>query len=143
MIGCVITGHGDFSLGMLDGLEMIAGSQAEIKAIPFLEQSSLEEYENQLIASIESMQKECSEIIIMTDLLGGTPFNISMLVKEKFEKVEVLSGTNLPVLLEFAGSRLGNSNIEEIIEKLIETGRAGVSKGEIRRKDEFAEEDGI
>lgn len=143
MIGCIITGHGEFSLGMLSSLEMIAGRQEKMKAVPFYEQNSLKEYESQLVTCIESMQEESSDIIILTDLLGGTPFNTSMLLKEKFPTVDILSGINLPMLLELVGMRLGNSETEEIIEKLVEIGRAGILKGEIQKKDDFVEEDGI
>ncbi len=50
------------------------------------------------------MREECDGVLVFTDLLGGTPFNQSMMIAQDVDNVEVLTGTNLPWLLSFCSS---------------------------------------
>ena len=52
MIGLVLTGHGQFSVGVGQALEMIAGKQEAFKVVPFLENDTMDSLENKLRNSI-------------------------------------------------------------------------------------------
>lgn len=143
MISCIITGHGDFSLGMVQALEMIAGEQEKMKAIPFRESDALESYQMTLKKSIEESLTNSSELLVFTDLIGGTPFNTSMIVKADRENVQVLTGTNLPMLLEFVVQRLQENERETVIEQLLLSARDGIGLGKITETKSVLEEDGI
>ena len=44
-------------------------------------------------AAITAMREECDGVLVFTDLLGGTPFNQSMMIAQDVDNVEVLTGT--------------------------------------------------
>ncbi len=143
MINGVITGHGEYSLGMLNALEMIAGEQEKIKAVTFLNDEAMETYQEKLLEAINEVTEEGSDIIIFTDLKGGTPFNVSMLLTNSMPHVKVLAGSNLPIILEFVGQRYMEQPIDQALETLLETGKSGLMVGELVTNTKENEEDGI
>ncbi|MEG2708717.1 MAG: PTS sugar transporter subunit IIA [Vagococcus sp.] len=143
MINAVITGHGEYSLGMLNALEMIAGEQEKIKAVTFLNDEAMETYQEKLLEAINEVTGEGSDIIIFTDLKGGTPFNVSMLLTNDMPHVKVLAGSNLPIILEFVGQRYMEQSIEQALDTLLETGQSGLMVGELVTNTKENEEDGI
>lgn len=102
MIGLILTGHGVFSTGMHQSVSMIAGEQANVQAVPFFNDTGLDVLESNIRKAVDSMLETCPAVVILTDLLGGTPFRISMTVASNYPNVEVLAGTNLPMVLEAA-----------------------------------------
>lgn len=131
MINFIITGHGDFSLGVLSATEMIAGEQEGIMAVPFYADDSLESYQNKLKDGINLLRENNNEIIIFTDLKGGTPFNQSMMVSVNMDDVFVVSGTNLAMLIEGIGLRFGDISVSELLSLLIESAKQGIDIGEL------------
>jgi PTS system mannose-specific IIA component len=74
-------------------------------------------------SAIESVSSE--NILIMTDMFGGTPSNMSLsFLKEN--QVEVLTGVNLPMLIRFASDR-NQFGVSELAALVRDTGREGVT----------------
>jgi PTS system mannose-specific IIA component len=63
-------------------------------------------------------------VVILTDILGGTPTNLSLSCFEN-EKVEVVTGVNLPMLLTLSSYRKGKS-LEEISRLAKKSGRRSI-----------------
>lgn len=66
-----------------------------------------------------------SEILVMTDLLGGTPFNVASGIKTESEKsIKVLAGTNLAMAVEaiFCRELMGLEELAEIIRQSAKDG---------------------
>ena len=74
MIGLILTGHGEFAVGVGHALEMIAGKQTAYKVVPFLESDPIETLENNLRDAMKELQEETEGIVVFADLLGGSPF---------------------------------------------------------------------
>ena len=54
MIGIVVTGHGGFAAGMFANVKMLAGDDAELKAVDFADGMDIEAFEKQLAEAIDS-----------------------------------------------------------------------------------------
>lgn len=146
MIGCILTGHGTFARGMLGAVEMIAGPQENFETVPFLEELPLEEFEEQMTKNLEKLQASCDGIVIFSDLVGGTPFRTAMLASQNHENVEVIGGTNLPLLVEASLLRLSADNAAAFADEMIETGKNGMIRAQLQLNDtqeEVNEEEGI
>lgn len=126
MIGCILTGHGSFAPGLAGAAEMIAGPQENFAVVPFTPEMNAKEFENSLKENISSLQEQCDSVLVLTDLLGGTPFKTAMLLTQNLENVEVTAGTNLPIILEFLGSRTFQNDLILLIEQLMDTGKQGI-----------------
>ena len=125
MIGFILTGHGDFSLGVKSAVDMVAGDQPRSRPCPSSSQAAT--YGEDLRAAITEMREECEGVLVFCDLLGGTPFNQSMLISQDVDNVEVVAGTNLPMLIELVMTRsFANATLEEMAEQAVTVGQAGV-----------------
>ncbi|HEL1558326.1 TPA: PTS N-acetylgalactosamine transporter subunit IIA [Streptococcus suis] len=123
MIKVIVVAHGQFASGILTSLKLIAGEVENIEAIDFSEGMSAQE----LKARIKSAILGEREVLILTDLLGGTPFKVSveLATEQKEQNVVVLSGLNLAMILEANFSRL-TDNLEQLVGKLITTSKDGI-----------------
>lgn len=126
MIGCIVTGHGEFAPGLSKALAMIAGKQENFEVIAFEEGLALDAYEESIRVTLEKLLKETEGVLIFTDLLGGTPFRTAMMASSSFDKVEVLTGTNLPMLIEIGLMRTFESDVKALAKRAVEVGTEGI-----------------
>lgn len=126
MIGFILTGHGQFANGLKSAIDMVAGDQPAFQIVPF-EGSAAATYGDDLRAAITAMREECEGVIVFVDLLGGTPFNQSMLVAGDVDNIEIVTGTNLPMLIELLLTRSGASSLSDLAEQAVGVGQAGVT----------------
>lgn len=93
----IITGHGKFASGLKTSLDLIVGNYDFVKPIDFTEEKSPEILRSEIKTFVESIE---DKVYIFTDLVGGTPFKVSSELTLEHSNIEVLCGTNLPMLVE-------------------------------------------
>lgn len=120
MIGLIICGHGHFASGITSSLKLIAGKQQALTYVDFYEGMSPEELTNKLIEKIDELNS-LENIIILTDIPGGTPFNRAVLLSN--DKIRVISGINLPALLESIYNR--EESIDTFVKLVMNAGKEG------------------
>ncbi len=125
MIGLLLTGHDQFGGGLLSAINMVAGSQPLIKALAF-EDHHAATYPAELHAAIDSLRAEASGVIVLTDFMGGTPWNQAMIATQDYSDVAVVAGANAPMLLNTLDYRESDYTLDDMVEELIAAGRDGV-----------------
>jgi len=125
MVGFVLTGHGDFAPGLASSVEMIAGPQPNFDIVAFHE-SEAGEYPQLIADAIARSAETCGSAVVFCDLAGGTPFNQAMLVSHERPGVEVVAGTNLPMLLEALMSRDASSTADGLADEAVSAGSASI-----------------
>ena len=125
MIGIVVTGHGHFAGGLLSAIELVAGKPENVACVEFEGGQSAEDLKAALRAAIMGLEGE--EVLVLTDLTGGTPFNMSAVIqKELTEKaVKVLAGINMAGMVEAVFSR-NIMKFEELAKLVAESARQGI-----------------
>ena len=125
---------------------MIAGEQEAFVPVPFIEAGAAT-YPETLSATISDLLDTTDGVLVFCDLLGGTPFNQAMIIAQSYSNVEVVTGTNLPMLLETLGSRLADTSLEELVETAVLAGSQGVVHKrlelEVEPEDDIFGDDGI
>lgn len=116
MVSIIISGHGQFSLGLLDAFEMIFGKDADVRAIPFFKGEGLPQMQEKFQQAIEQIEP-AKEVLILVDVFAGTPYNAASQIAYQNERVDILTGVNLPILLEAAAAK-EQLNLIQLIEKL-------------------------
>lgn len=142
MIGIIVTGHGGFATGILSTLKLIAGNQEEVLGVDFPEEYSVEMLQGSLREAVNALGHE---IIIFTDLEGGSPYNKSVEIKVGCEEkvIEVIAGTNFPMLLTGAMGREG-VGMEGLLGEIMEMGASSITRFVLApRKHIETEEEGI
>jgi PTS system mannose-specific IIA component len=104
MIGLVVATHGNLGTELLASAQMIIGPVRNARAVSITQESSMESIRDAIAAAIAEVVKDGHGVIIVTDMFGGTPANVSMTFLEP-QVVEVLTGVNLPMLLKFFNSQ--------------------------------------
>jgi len=123
MTGLVLVGHGELAQKMLSAAEMIVGPIERAVAVSIGTDDSAEVILERLRGAIQSVESD--GVIIMTDMFGGTPANISLSFLEA-DRVEVLTGMNLPMVMQFALER-SRWGIAELASRLCSTARESIS----------------
>lgn len=142
MLGIILTGHGGFASGMEKAMKQILGEQAQFIAIDFPETSTTAQLTSQLEQAVKTL--DCEEgLVFLTDLLGGTPFRVASTLAMQKNGREVITGTNLQLLLEMALERDGLDG-ETFRLQALECGHRGLTSlvdelGRCREEDSIEE----
>ena len=97
----ILLTHGEFGKHLINSAELIIGDIPNIHSFSLTQGMSLKELINNLEETVRPIQER---VILLTDLFGGTPNNAALYMNEKYD-VSIISGVNLPVLLELATAR--------------------------------------
>ena len=123
MIGVLITTHGNLGYEFLKVAEMIKGTLKNVVCISVDQTKGVEELKKDITAAIKKLDQG-QGVLILTDLFGGTPSNLSLsLLKEG--KVEVVTGINLPMLLKLTDIR-EKMNLQDFANHVKDYGRKNI-----------------
>ena len=121
MIGVVIVAHGQLAQAFKEATELILGIQKNFIAVCVLADDKMDLARKKLKDAISQVNQD-DGVLILTDMFGGTPSNLSLPFLEE-NKVEVLTGVNLPMLIKLMSLRQELINFESLKEKLCIYGR--------------------
>lgn len=120
MIGIVVSGHIHFASGMESAVKAIAGEQEQMAFIDFIESMSTDELEIQLRQAMKAVDAG-DGVLFLTDIPGGSPSNRASAILMDSDKVEQISGVNLPMIANAAFER-EDVTVNELVEILLEIG---------------------
>ena len=103
MIGLVLVTHGRLASEFIVAMEHVVGPQERIAAICIGPDDDMEVRRGQIAQAIKAVDSGAG-VIILTDLFGGTPSNLAISLM-KSDKIEVIAGVNLPMLIKLAEVR--------------------------------------
>ena len=105
MIGIVVVTHADLADELLQATELILGPLSAVKAVSINREISVDVAKKALYQAVAQVGKDGDGTLILTDLFGGTPTNISAEFLQD-GVVEILTGVNLPMLIKGVGARM-------------------------------------
>ncbi|MGD2096262.1 MAG: PTS sugar transporter subunit IIA [Desulfobacterales bacterium] len=125
MIGIVIVTHSQLGDALIEAAEFIIGNRPEALISVSIDLTESAEVLRTRIA--EGIKKVKSEdgVLILTDMFGGTPSNLSYSFLEEGH-IEVISGVNLPILIEAVNKR-SKMNLKTLAVKLEKFGKKSIS----------------
>lgn len=124
MIGMLIVTHCDLGKEFLNAAEFIVGRIDAADSISIIQTSESKALRDTIEKKITDLDQG-QGVLILTDMFGGTPSNISLSFLSE-ERVEVLTGVNLPMVIAIVQNR-GNLNLKSVAEKAKEAGNMGIS----------------
>lgn len=123
MIGGVIVSHGRLAEELLNALTIILGEAPNIEAISIGWYDDVEESKKKISQSLKKVDQK-NGVIIFTDMFGGTPSNLSFSFLSE-NKIEIITGVNLPMLIKFVSLQRSN-NLKEVARKVAEQGKKNI-----------------
>jgi PTS system mannose-specific IIA component len=103
MIGLVLVTHGRLASEFIVAMEHVVGPQERIAGICIGPDDDMDQRRKDIAEAITAVD-DGSGVIILTDLFGGTPSNLAISLM-KSDKIEVIAGVNLPMLIRLEGAR--------------------------------------
>ena len=122
-IGGVIVSHGQLANELLAAAEQVVGEVNHVKSVSIGWHDNVEAAQD----AIDRAIKEVSEgqgVLLLTDMFGGTPTNISAMFIAEGE-VEVVTGVNLPMVIKLA-SQNTEKTLSEMAEELENQGKQSI-----------------
>lgn len=130
MIGIILTGHGNFASGLATSVALIIGEVDNFKIVDFI----VDEGQDQLEEKLKKALIEFSDlegVVILSDLMGGTPFKTSVMTSMEKENVKVIAGTNLPMLIDACLSKEYVTDINAFCDNLLNVGKDSILEFEL------------
>jgi len=100
MIGTLVITHGTLADELIRAAVMIKGEQKGILAVSVDAKKGLNEIKKEIMSAMKKVDQG-KGVLILTDLFGGTPSNVSLSFLQD-KKIEVVTGVNLPMLLKLS-----------------------------------------
>ncbi len=122
MIGVVIATHGNLAQEMIRTAEAVVGRLAQVAPVSVV--ATAPDVRKVIADAIRSVDTG-DGVLLLTDLLGGSPTNLCLSFLTE-RRVEVVTGVNLPMLLKLGTIRDSGKPIETVAHDLAEAGQKAI-----------------
>jgi PTS system mannose-specific IIA component len=123
VIGVVVVTHGQLATELVNAAEMIVGDLPQFTAVSIGWHDDVNDAREDIAKAVERVRGE-EGVLLLTDMFGGTPSNLGMTFLEK-DRLEVITGVNLPMLIKLAGLRKSN-DLLAVAKEMREHGRNAI-----------------
>jgi PTS system mannose-specific IIA component len=123
VIGVVVVTHGQLANELVNAAEMIVGDLPQFTAVSIGWHDDVNDAREDIAQAIERVKGD-EGVLLLTDMFGGTPSNLAMTFLE-VDRLEVITGVNLPMLIKLAGARKG-TNLLAVAKDMREHGRNAI-----------------
>lgn len=123
MIGGIIVSHGKLAEELLNALTIILGEIVNMEAISIGWYDDVEDSKRKINQALKRVDQK-NGVLIFTDMFGGTPSNLSFSFL-KDDRIEIITGVNLPMLIKFVSLQRSNK-LKEVAKKVVEQGKKNI-----------------
>ncbi|MCS6804404.1 MAG: PTS sugar transporter subunit IIA [Acidobacteriota bacterium] len=123
MIGGVLVTHGQLARELVHAAETIVGEVQQITAVSIGWHDDVETARQAIKAAIDQVNSG-SGVLVLTDVLGGTPTNIAASFMG-IEPIEIVTGVNLPMVIRLASQR-GDEDLMTLAQQVRDQGKQDI-----------------
>ena len=123
-VGVLIVAHYRLGEEFLQALNLIVPEAPPMRAVAVEPQQSVDEMRKRIADAMQEVDQG-EGVLILTDMFGGTPSNISLSFHAE-HRVEVVTGMNLPMLIKLA-TMTEEKPLEELAGFMKEYGQRNIS----------------
>jgi len=132
MVGLIVVTHCSIADELVRAASMIVGEIPQCLTIGISPEEKIEKIAARLEQALAAVDTG-EGVLILTDLFGGTPSNVSLSYLQD-KRVEVVSGVNLPMVLKIGADRQ-DRDLKEVVKIARDAGRKNISvASEIMKK---------
>ncbi|KRN27540.1 PTS family mannose fructose sorbose porter component IIA [Lactobacillus selangorensis] len=119
----LLISHGNMAIETLKSAELILGTIENTKALGLQPSEGPDDLMKEAQAFLDAGDNDEPTVVIV-DLLGGTPSNVVVRLMAQYPQLQVVSGLNLPMLIDYVNQSLLGTTFNK--EELMEAGKNGV-----------------
>ncbi len=123
MIGILVIAHGGFAHALISSAQFIVGKLRKTRGVSIRQKDTEVQIKRRIQKEISNLE-EGDGVLVLTDVFGGTPTNLSLTFLGK-QNVEVVTGVNIPMLLTVSSYRSSKS-LAEISELVKQSGQKSI-----------------
>ena len=123
MIGVVVVTHGQLATELVNAAEMIVGDLPQFAAVSIGWHDEVNDAREDIAQAIERVRADAG-VLLLTDMFGGTPSNLGLTFLER-DRIEVITGVNLPMLIKLA-SLLPSLDLLAVAREMRDHGRNAI-----------------
>ena len=142
MFAIIVGTHGLFAKELVRSCEMICGEQKNVRAVTLVPGEGPDDVVKKYEEAIKEL--DCSGgVLFLNDLFGGSPYNAACRLVIANEAYGIVTGVNLPMLIEMASAQLvdDGSDIKALMEKAVAAGKNGTQTFHSSQIEEDEEDD--
>jgi PTS system mannose-specific IIA component len=124
MVTTLILTHGGLARELLLAAETIVGDTSHFRAVTLDWTDSFEEALGKTRDTLAELQPG-AQVLILTDMYGGTPYNVAMSLAES-GRIEVVTGVNLPMVVRLACPGSNETGVSELARWIQDKARASI-----------------
>jgi len=124
MVGIVLVGHCNLAEELHNVIKLIVGDEKDICPVSFDPNEPPEDSVKKVSGAIRKVDSG-DGVLVLTDMFGGTPSNLSLSFLEE-DRVEVLTGINLPMLVRLITLREKGKKLKDLAKDLKAYGRKNI-----------------
>ncbi|PPS21009.1 PTS sugar transporter subunit IIA [Brachyspira murdochii] len=120
----ILMSHGNLASALIESTKMILGDLSDYDIVSMQVDDTFNDVEEKLISVLNKHKDK--NILIMTDIYGGTPFNIASKFYRKNDNICLISGVNLDMVIEYFSSDM-HDNTKKLIDELISVSKDSIT----------------
>ena len=120
MIGIVIVAHGGLAREYLSAVEHVVGPQSDMQAISIEDDCDRGKKQAEICAAADAVDHG-GGVVVVTDMFGGSPSNLSLLACAGGSGRRIIYGANLPMLIKLTKSR--GLAVQDAVSAALDAGR--------------------
>jgi PTS system mannose-specific IIA component len=117
MVGILLVSHYTLGECLKDTVALIIGQRDNVEALALNKNDKVEVFSEKLKKAVEKLDKG-DGVIIFTDMFGGTPCNASLALFGQDDRVRIIAGFNMPVVIE--GIMHAGKPIDEVVRGIMD-----------------------
>ena len=124
LVGVLLVTHGQLGKELVAATQTIVGKMSHITAVSIGWNDNVDESKARIEDAVLKLNQG-KGVIILTDMFGGTPSNLSLSLLKKSE-LEIITGVNLPMVIKLA-NQSGNEPLDDLVVKVRDQGQKHIS----------------
>ena len=123
-MGALVVTHGQLGQELVSAAQAIVGEISYIAAVSIGWNDDVNESKKKIEQAVSEVDQG-KGVIILTDMFGGTPSNLSLPLLKRNE-LEIVTGVNLPMVIKLA-NQSGTDSLSELVTKVKKQGQSHIS----------------
>ncbi len=124
LVGALVVTHGQLGQELVSAAQAIVGEISYIAAVSIGWNDDVDESKKKIEQAVAEVDQG-KGVIILTDMFGGTPSNLSLPLLKRNE-VDIVTGVNLPMVIKVA-NQPGTDSLSELVSKVKKQGQSHIS----------------
>ncbi len=124
LVGALVVTHGQLGQELVSAAQAIVGEVSHMAAVSIGWNDDVNESKKKIEQGVSGVDQG-KGVIILTDMFGGTPSNLSLPLL-KTDELEIVTGVNLPMVIKLA-NQSGSDSLSELVTKVKKQGQSHIS----------------